>query len=139
MFGKDKSDQNSFQSGSISASGGSNSLVQGTSVEGSLKANSDIRIDGRLNGKLECAGRLIIGGSGVIDGEVDCQNAIIEGKFIGKLNVKELLDIRESADVNGDVSTNKLLIQSGAVFNVNCDMGGRKIKNKKETNAKNNA
>lgn len=139
MFGKDKSDQNSSQSGAISASGGSNSLVQGTSVEGTLKANSDIRIDGRLNGKLECAGRLIIGGSGVIDGEVDCQNAIIEGKFIGRLNVKELLDIRESADVNGDVSTNKLLIQSGAVFNVNCDMGGRKIKNKKETNAKNNA
>ncbi len=132
MFGKDKSDQSGNQSGAVMSSGGSNSLVQGTSLEGNLKANSDIRIDGHLTGKLECSGRLIIGGSGVIDGEVDCQNAIIEGKFIGKLNVKELLDIRESADVSGDVSTNKLLIQAGAIFNVNCDMGGRKIKSKKD-------
>ena len=132
MFGnKKESDNTSATTSSASSTGGTNSIVQGTTIEGVLNAGSDIRIDGHLNGKLSCTGRLIIGATGTIDGEVECQNAIVEGKFTGKLTVKELLNVKETANVSGDIKTDKLLVQSGAIFNVNCDMGGQKIKTAK--------
>ena len=99
-----------------------NSLVRGTTVEGSIVAESDIRIDGTIRGTLTCSAKVIIGPSGLIDGEVKCQNAVIEGKFFGKLRVNELLSIKETAEVVGDVTTDKLLVQPGAVFCVTCKM-----------------
>lgn len=106
-----------------------NSLVQGTLVEGTVTSESDIRVDGTIKGKLICNAKVIIGPAGTIEGEIKCKNAVIEGKFHGKLEVAELLNIREDASVSGDVRTNKLIVQSGAVFNVNCTMGGVKLTN----------
>ncbi len=106
-----------------------NSLVQGTFVEGTVTSESDIRVDGTIKGKLNCSAKVIIGPAGVIEGEIKCKNAVIEGKFQGTLEVAELLNIRESATVMGDVRTNKLIVQSGAVFSVNCTMGGVKMGN----------
>jgi len=130
MFKNKSKDSQSSQNGSTSTapSGATNSLVQGTSVEGTIIAGSDIRIDGSLKGVLDCKGRVIIGPDGSIDGEVNCQNAVIEGKFIGKLQVKELLNVRETANIQGEVLTGKLLVQPGAIYNVSCSMGGQKIK-----------
>ena len=108
--------------------GSSNSLVTGTSIEGTIIANSDIRIDGSLKGSLDCKGRVIIGPDGSVDGEITCENAVIEGKFSGKLKVKDLLNVRESANIQGNVETDKLLVQPGAVYNVSCSMGGQTIK-----------
>ena len=105
------------------SSNGLNSLVQGTEIEGTIKSNSDIRIDGAIKGKLTCSAKVIIGQTGKVSGEVYCKNAVIEGSFDGLLNVDELLNVRETAKVDGDVRTNKLIIQSGAVFNVSCVMG----------------
>lgn len=104
------------------SNGGLNSLVHGTEIEGTIKSNSDIRVDGKINGKLMCNAKVIIGPTGIVTGEVNCQNAVIEGAFEGNLNVSELLNIRETAKINGEVNTNKLIIQSGAVFNVSCVM-----------------
>ena len=91
-------------------------------------ASNDIRIDGVLLGNVECKGRVIIGAQGKIEGDTTCLNAIIEGQFVGTLNVKELLSVKETAVINGDIITDKLMIQPGAVFNVSCTMGGQKIK-----------
>jgi len=113
---------------SSSSSHALNSLVQGTTVEGTIKADSDIRVDGAIKGKLFCDAKVIIGPTGQIEGEVKCQNAVIEGKFDGVLIVTELLNVRETAQITGDVTTGKLIVQSGAVFNVTCSMeGGKKI------------
>lgn len=105
-----------------------NSMVQGTRMEGTLHADSDIRIDGELKGSLVCNGKLIIGETGKIEGDIKCSNAVIEGTFDGILNVKELLHIKETANINGEINTDKLIVQSGAVFNVSCKMGGQSIK-----------
>ena len=70
----------------------------------------------------------------MIDGEVDCQNAIIEGTFIGNLKVAELLTVKENAKINGDIKTDKINIQAGASFNGNCSMGGQSIKSSKKGN-----
>jgi cytoskeletal protein CcmA (bactofilin family) len=106
-----------------------NTLVKGTLVEGTVKSESDIRIDGVIKGTLNCNAKVIIGPSGFIEGKVRCANAVIEGKFEGSLQVTELLNVRENAKVYGDVITKKLIVQSGAVFNVDCKMGGLESNN----------
>ncbi|MCB0546334.1 MAG: polymer-forming cytoskeletal protein [Phaeodactylibacter sp.] len=102
-----------------------NSLVNGTVVEGTVKSESDIRIDGTIKGKLFCDAKVIIGPTGFVEGEIRCQNAVIEGKFEGNIQVSELLNIRETAAISGEVVTSKLIVQSGATFNVTCSMGGK--------------
>ena len=57
-----------------------------------------------------------------------CTNAVIEGTFKGKIVVEEILSVRETAKIEGDIKTDKLTVQSGAMFNVNCTMGGQQIK-----------
>jgi len=118
MFGSNKS-KDATKTGSIIPSASShslNSLVQGTVVEGKVKATNDIRIDGKIKGDLVCDAKVIIGPTGIVDGTVKCQNAVIEGQFDGILTVAELLNIRETAKVKGDVTYGKLIVQSGAVI-----------------------
>ena len=112
-----------------------NSLVKGTVVEGTVKSESDIRIDGTIKGKLFCDAKVIIGPTGYVEGEIRCQNAVIEGKFEGNLHVAELLNIREAATISGEVATNKLIVQSGATFNVSCSMGGKPLSRQGHTSA----
>ena len=114
-----------------------NSLVNGTVVEGTVKSENDIRIDGAIKGKLFCEAKVIIGPTGYVEGEIRCQNAVIEGKFEGNLHVAELLNIREAAAVSGEVVTNKLIVQSGATFNVTCSMGGKSVSRPNHSSATN--
>lgn len=123
MFGSTKDSEDSKKNTAATASSGAlNALVKGTVVEGSLRCENDLRVDGTIKGKLTCKAKVIIGPTGFVDGEVHCQNAVIEGRFKGKLSVAELLNVRETAEVEGEISTNKLLVQSGARFNVSCKM-----------------
>ena len=137
MFGGKNEKQNGMN-GQVQSPNVSNSIVDGTVINGNISAPNDIRIDGSLIGKLECKGRVIIGPQGKIDGDVNCINAIIEGAFTGNIHVSELLAIKESAIVNGDIVTDKLMVHTGAIFNVNCSMGGQKLKTliQKETSQK---
>ena len=126
MFSSNKKEVSKSKSSSImptAASHSLNSLVQGATVEGTVKSENDIRVDGTIKGKLYCDAKVIIGPTGFVDGEVKCKNAVIEGRFDGTIFVGELLNVRESASVQGEVSTNKLIVQSGSVFNVTCNMG----------------
>ena len=140
MFGSQAKKETNVAGTNVStgSKSGINSLGYGTRMEGTLSADSDIRIDGELVGLLNCKGKVIIGQKGFVDGELNCQNAVIEGKFKGKLKVHELLNVRETANIQGDVSTKQLLVQSGAIFNVTCDMGNQNIKRQK-TNGKEEA
>jgi cytoskeletal protein CcmA (bactofilin family) len=111
-----------------------NSLVKGTIVEGTVSSESDIRIDGNIKGTLTCKAKVIVGPTGTIEGEIRCVNAVIEGKFQGTLYVEELLHIRETAEVTGDVYTNKLTVQSGANFNGAVKMAADAPKSKMVSN-----
>ncbi|MFM2269485.1 MAG: hypothetical protein RL757_2926 [Bacteroidota bacterium] len=99
-----------------------NILVKGTVVEGTVSSESDIRVDGIIKGNLSCKARVIIGTTGFVDGEISCESAVIEGKFYGKIKVIDTLSVKETAEVVGDVRTDKLLVQPGAIFNVTCNM-----------------
>lgn len=128
MFGSKKAVDNTVTN-STHNTGATNSIVQGTIIEGVIRANNDIRVDGSLNGELFCEGRVIIGKEGYVDGEIKCENAIVEGKFNGKLVVTDTLQVKDTANIKGDVQTGNLVVQAGAKFDVSCGMGSQKIKN----------
>jgi len=111
---KSRDNQQSIAGGLVSHS--LNSLVQGTTLEGDITSQSDIRIDGKIKGNLNCGAKLIIGPTGEVEGNVDCLNAVIEGNFEGVLHVKELLSIAETAKVSGEIRYSKLIVQPGAVL-----------------------
>lgn len=108
---------------STTTSSGLNTLVDGTIIEGQVNAKSDIRVDGVIKGSLNCEAKVIIGETGFIEGQINCFNAVIQGRFEGTLNVKELLNVRKTATINGEITTNKLIVEAGAIFNVSCKMG----------------
>lgn len=122
MFGSSKNTEEPKKAVATGSTNALNALVKGTSMEGELRCESDLRVDGTIKGKLTCQAKVIIGPTGVVEGEIRCENAVIEGRFKGVLTVRDLLNVRETAEVEGDISTNKLLVQSGARFNVNCKM-----------------
>ena len=134
MFGNSKNEQNGKTNGiSTASTTSSNSLVHGTNVEGSLQADKDIRIDGTLRGSLQCKGKVIIGPTGYIVGDITCENAVIEGRFEGVLIVGDVLHVKETAKIEGDVSTSKLVVQPGSIFNVKCKMGAQSGSSRKAT------
>ncbi|MBR9922996.1 MAG: polymer-forming cytoskeletal protein [Bacteroidetes bacterium] len=93
-----------------------NSLVQGTSVEGDIRSKSDIRVDGKIKGSLNCESKVVIGPTGSVEGDVQCKQAVIEGNFDGTLQVSDLLTIKETAKVHGEIRYGKLVVQPGATL-----------------------
>ncbi len=105
-----------------------NSIMEGTSIEGEIRSDSNVRIDGRVKGAINVRGRLIVGQTGVIEGEVTCQSSDIEGTVVGKVNCQDLLSLKATAKLQGDINTKKLAIEPGAVFTGNCSMAGGVVK-----------
>lgn len=99
-----------------------NILVSNTEVRGEITSDGDFRIDGTLKGSLSIKGKLVVGASGKIEGDVVCQNADISGAVNGNIVVNELITLQASSKVNGDISVGKLSIEPGAIFSGNCQM-----------------
>jgi cytoskeletal protein CcmA (bactofilin family) len=102
-----------------------NRIVEGTKIEGTLRSDANIRIEGTFTGTVDTKGKLVIGPNGIIDGEVTCSNAEVEGKIIGKITVEDLLSLKSSARIEGDIFTSKLSIDPGAMFSGSCNMGNK--------------
>ena len=106
-----------------------NLLSTGTTINGDITSNSDIRIDGILTGNLSTKGRLVIGESGKIKGEISCKNADISGVVEGSIVVAELLTLKATSVISGDIVIGKLAVEPGCKFNGSCKM--EEINNKK--------
>lgn len=104
-----------------------NKISNGTVITGDIESNADIRLDGTLNGNLNTKGKLVVGETGKVKGEITCKNADIEGKIEGKINVAELLSLKTTSRLNGDIVASKLAIEPGAKFSGNCNMSGESI------------
>lgn len=100
-----------------------NQIKSGTNIEGIIKASSDIRIDGALKGTLQTEGKLVIGSSGQIEGDISCQSAEIHGVVNGKITVTEMLSLKASCKLLGDIVVGRLSIEPGAQFSGSCVMG----------------
>lgn len=101
-----------------------NIIGSGTSITGDINSDGDIRIDGTLNGNLTIAGKVVIGQSGTINGEIQCKNSDVSGTIKGKIKVNELLSLKSTAIIHGDIITSKLAIEPNAVFTGTCNMDG---------------
>lgn len=112
--------------------GKTNRIVEGTSIIGDIVSKADFRLDGELIGNFTSQGKLVIGASGVIKGEIICNNADIEGEFHGKIKVLEILNIKATARIHGEVVVGKLSIEPGAEFTATCTM----LKNNNEVTNK---
>ena len=101
-----------------------NALTAGSKIVGTITANSDYRIDGLVEGDLNCTGKVVLGEAGKIKGTVVCQNAEILGMMDGKITCQQQLSLRASGKIQGDVHTKTLIVEPGALFNGTCSMGG---------------
>ncbi len=120
MFGKNEgttNKNNNINPDSI------NRIVAGTIIKGDIESDSIIRIDGRLEGSIKTKNKLVVGETGIIDGDVICENADIFGTIKGQINVSELLSLKSTAKLTGDIISNKLAIEPGAQFSGSCSMG----------------
>lgn len=104
-----------------------NRIVEGTKIKGEIKTDSNFRLDGFLDGRLDTNGKLVVGVTGKVEGEVTCSNADIEGEVIGNIKVDGLLILKSTARVTGNITAGKIGIENGADFNGNCNMGGKAV------------
>ena len=100
-----------------------NALTAGSKIVGNISADSDYRIDGLIEGELQCSGKVVIGEAGRIKGTVICQNAEILGLLDGKIKCHQQLSLRSSGKIQGEVQTKTLIVEPGAQFNGTCSMG----------------
>jgi cytoskeletal protein CcmA (bactofilin family) len=99
-----------------------NLISNGTDITGDIKSNGDIRIDGTLTGNLNTKGKVVVGTTGKVKGEIVCKNSEVAGIIEGKIIVGQLLNLKVTSKIYGDIVTAKLSIEPGAVFSGNCKM-----------------
>ena len=100
-----------------------NTIGAGTIVTGDLQSKGDIRLDGILKGSVNTSGKVVLGKEGIIEGDVICNSADISGTIKAKITVSQLLSLKATAKLNGEIITNKLSIEPGAAFTGSCSMG----------------
>ncbi len=101
-----------------------NQIAKGTHIQGDIKTDGVLRIDGTLIGSIDSTGKVVVGPSGRIEGSINCVSANVSGEVKASITVKELLTLQATAKLMGEVTTGKLAIEPGAVFSGSCSMGG---------------
>ncbi len=122
MLGKSSNKNQPVDASSVNLIGG------GTKITGDITSAGDVRIDGHLSGNIVIAGKFVLGPNGMVEGNISSASADISGEVKGKVNVTEILSLKSSARINGDIITGKLAIEPGALFTGTCTMGA-KVKN----------
>jgi cytoskeletal protein CcmA (bactofilin family) len=104
-------------------SNSSNVIGKGTVLEGNVETFGNIRIEGKVTGNVKSKSKIALGNGCLIDGNITAQNADIEGEVKGKIEISEMLVLKATAVIHGDIITGKLVVEPGAVFNGSCKMG----------------
>ena len=102
---------------------GTTLISSGTTLKGDISSNSDLRIDGTIIGNISSSAKIVIGSSGIVEGDLTGNQADIVGKVSGNIRTKELLQLRGECIVTGNLYAGKLQIEPSATFNGQCHMG----------------
>lgn len=105
-----------------------NALTSGSKIVGNITADKDIRIDGTVEGDIQCNGKIVVGNTGFIKGSISCQNAEVLGKIDGKITVAGTLALRASSSLHGEAVTKVLIVEPNSIFNGTCAMGAEEKK-----------
>lgn len=100
-----------------------NLVGKGTVFEGTVRAESDVRASGQVIGTLQVQGKAMIAEEGSVDGEIIATNADIAGRVQGEIKVEERLVLKSTAQVDGNIETDRLVVEDGAEFTGECAMG----------------
>ncbi len=126
IFGNSKEEQRAAEDVGSS----SNIIGKGTVIEGNITTTGNIRIEGRLVGNVISKAKVVLGQSAEVEGNITAQNAEIAGSVRGKTDVTELLTLKGTSVLTGDITTAKLVVEAGATFNGRCVMGQTKTSGK---------
>lgn len=111
-----------------------NLLCEGTMIVGDIKTKNDIRIDGILKGKIITSGRLVVGSTAKIEGNIDCANVDVLGVVLGDIQASGIVSLKAQAKLIGNIISTQLSIEPGVIFNGNCQMQRKDGRDLKEAN-----
>ena len=130
MFNTKKPTPEVMSTEKTTSNGGGNGttlISSGTTIKVDIISNSDLRIDGTIIGNINSNAKIVIGSSGVVEGDIFGNHADIVGKASGTIKVKELLQLRGECVVNGNIYAGKLQVEPSATFNGQCHMGANVV------------
>jgi cytoskeletal protein CcmA (bactofilin family) len=129
---KNKTDMQQPTSGN-----GTTLISAGTKLKGDISSSSDLRIDGTVLGNIHSTAKIVIGSSGIVEGDISGNQADIVGKVSGNIHTKELLQLRGESVVTGNLFAGKLQVEPSATFNGQCHMGANivEMNNNEQQNA----
>lgn len=99
-------------------------IALGASIKGDMSSNTDIRVDGNVDGTLFSGGRIVVGESACLSGNILCKNLDLWGKMDGNIYVQDSLSLKNTSTVNGNIYVNKIQMEMGANLNGSCKMIG---------------
>lgn len=118
---------------SVSQSGTNATLISaGTVLKGDISSSGDLRIDGTVIGNVKTSAKVIIGGSGIVEGDISGNQADVTGKVSGNIRANELLQLRGECLVTGNIYAGKLQVEPTATFNGQCHMGANIVEMNKD-------
>lgn len=121
MFGKKETEKNN--AGKVANRAGAvSTIAMGTTINGDMESDSDMRIDGNIIGNVYCKAKIVLGESGIIQGNLKAVNADLFGTVNGNVNAGDLLCLKSKSTVNGDINAKRLQIEPNATFNGQCKM-----------------
>ena len=95
-------------------------ISAGTVIKGEIQSPYDLRIDGTFEGKVQTKGRVVIGESAIIKGDIICENVDLWGRVERDLYVKDTLALKEGCKMDGNINVSRLSVELGATFNGTC-------------------
>ncbi|HPT52202.1 MAG TPA: polymer-forming cytoskeletal protein [Bacteroidales bacterium] len=113
-----------YESGEVT---GVNIIAAGTTLVGDIVANGDCRIDGNIKGNVKCRSKVIIGQTGELEGDVTCESIEMEGKVKANVSATDIISLKATAVLIGNIVASKLSIEPGANFVGNCKIQNGKI------------
>lgn len=99
-----------------------NALAAGTIIKGNIITEKDFRLDGTVEGDIQCKGKIVVGPKGSVTGNIQAENAEILGQITGNVQVTNKLVLKATAIIQGDISSRQLEIEPNAQLNGTCRM-----------------
>ncbi|KUO48839.1 MAG: hypothetical protein APF76_18345 [Desulfitibacter sp. BRH_c19] len=93
-----------------------------SNFQGNLKGQGTLRVDGKIEGEVECQGDVVVGEGGFVSAGLKARNLLVAGIIKGNVSVSEKLEIASTGRIEGDISTSSLIIDDGALFQGSCQM-----------------
>ncbi len=126
MFNRNRETQDTAE-----LSNASTQIMKGTTIEGSIDTFGNLRIEGKVVGNIKSKTKIALGESSYIEGNIVAQNAEIAGEVKGTIDVSDILSLKATANIHGDIVTGKLIVEAGAVWNGTIKMGSMAVKDNK--------